>query len=116
MQYRGIRFERYAENKDWGLNISDYDLVYTGDWDSIPGETVQGKLERIYTDLNTGAKPEGYTGCSLSMRDVIALPDGTAYYVDIGGFAEMTEFYKAKPEHSEAIDKALSSAEQEYTP
>lgn len=93
-QYRGIRFERYAENKDQGLNISDYDLVYTGDWDAVPGETVQGKLERIYSDLNTGAKPEGFTGRSLSMSDVITVPDGTAYYVDRGGFAEMAEFSK----------------------
>ena len=91
-EYHGIRFEPYADNKDKGLNIGDYDMVYEGDWNAVPGDSVQAKLERIYFDLSSGAKPYGFTGHSVAVSDVIATPDGTAFYVDKAGFAEMPEF------------------------
>jgi hypothetical protein len=74
-EYHGIRFEPYAENQNKGLNISDFDQIYEGNWDTVPGDSVQAKLERIFFDLSSGAKPYGFTGHSVAVSDVIAAPD-----------------------------------------
>ena len=91
-EYHGIRFDPYADNQKIGLNIADYDLVYEGDWNAVPGDSVQAKLERVFFDLSSGVKPYGFTGHSVAVSDVITLPDDSAYYVDRGGFTEMPEF------------------------
>ena len=57
-------------------------------------------LENLYVRFNGDEKPEGYTGHSLSVSDVVALKhDGAVsyHYCDSVGFRELPDF--AKPEN-----------------
>lgn len=97
--YHGIRFFGKAENEQFGvhLNHEDYTQVYEGRLADYPA---QGMLEAIYFRMNNSEKPEGYTGHSLSVSDVIVISiDGkeTAYYCDPFGFTEMPEYFLDKP-------------------
>lgn len=100
-KYHGIRFEGFEENKNNNLTVQDYDLVYTGDWESVPGNSSEEKMECIYKIFNEH-RPDDFTGHSLSVSDVVAIgydgvPDSlTAHYVDTLGFTEMQEFFKEK--------------------
>ena len=54
-------------------------------------------LEDLYSQFNADEKPEGYTGHSLSVSDVIALKNGGAvsyHYCDSVGFRELPDFIK----------------------
>lgn len=123
-QYHGIRFESLEMNRDAGLNYEDYDLVYEGNWDEISGSTLQGKLDQIYASLNVGETPEGFTGHSLSVSDVIVTPEQTAHYVDPMGFAEMPDFFAAKKrdtyitqfEDAASAERAANSINAEALP
>lgn len=106
-QYHGIRFESLADNANANLNRDDYDFVYEGNWSEIAGSTTKAKLENLYQALNSGEKPTGYSGHSLSVSDVIAVPENgetVAYYVDKAGFAEMPGFYQEKQQTTEITD------------
>ncbi len=62
-----------------------YDKVYEGEVEEF--ETAEDCLNHLYSKFQ-GLKPEGYTGHSLSVSDVIVL-EGSAYYVDSLGFEEI---------------------------
>lgn len=89
-EQHNYRFASYEILTKLGLSIDshNYDLVYTGTMDD---ETT---LEDIYTKFNL-YHPEGYTGHSLSVSDIVVLAyDGkeAAYYCDSIGFKEVPEF------------------------
>lgn len=80
--------------RKYGLEVSgqDYSLVYSGM--AEPGET----LDSLYEKFNL-FRPEGFTGHSLSVSDVIVWDNGRekkAYYVDSYGFKELPEFIKQR--------------------
>lgn len=92
---RDIRFEPYNKLLAAGLVIdpANYDKTYSAPLDNSM------TLDKIYFAFNTD-RPEGFTGHSLSMSDVIVLnKDGkeTAFYVDSKGFQEVPEFVKPAP-------------------
>ena len=54
-------------------------------------------LENLYSQFNADEKPEGFTGHSLSVSDVIALKNDGAvsyHYCDSVGFRELPDFIK----------------------
>lgn len=63
-----------------GINREDYKVVFDG-------EMAVSNLEAIYMLLNT-SRPEGYTGHSLSVSDIVVTPKGT-FYCDSFGFTEI---------------------------
>lgn len=63
-----------------GLDQSVYKVVFAGE---LPVE----HLEEIYMLLNT-VRPDGYSGHSLSVSDVVTL-EGKSYFVDSYGFKEI---------------------------
>lgn len=91
-EYHGVRFESFEANKDKKLSMSDYELVYTGDWNEISGNSVEDKLNQIYDKFNLDI-PDDFKGHSLSVSDVITVGDA-AHYVDDMGFTEMPDFFK----------------------
>lgn len=68
-----------------------YDMVFDGD---LPAQC----LEDIFVLCNRDVRPEGFTGHSLSVSDVIAVEDGNrivppgAYYCDNWGWSKLQEF------------------------
>ncbi len=66
------------------LDSDLYKKVYEGE---VEDEGVEATLDTLFVKFQ-GRKPEGYTGHSLSVSDVIVL-DGTAYYVDGYGFEKI---------------------------
>ncbi|MBP0986662.1 MAG: hypothetical protein J6S92_00025, partial [Oscillospiraceae bacterium] len=98
-QYHGIRFQSLVENRDANLRVTDYDLVYTGNWNRIEGRTVRDKLENIYALFNSDQLPKNFKGHSLSMSDMVTVTENgqeAAYYVDSFGFADYPDFRKPK--------------------
>lgn len=69
------------------LDSDLYEKVYEGQTEVGEDEEAIVTLEYLYMKFQ-GRKPEGYTGHSLSVSDVVVL-DGTAYYVDNYGFEEI---------------------------
>ena len=69
------------------LDSDLYEKVYEGQTEVGENEEAIVTLEYLYMKFQ-GAKPEGYTGHSLSVSDVVVL-DGTAYYVDDYGFEKI---------------------------
>lgn len=69
------------------LDSDLYQKVYEGQTEVGEDEEAIVTLESLYMKFQ-GRKPEGYTGHSLSVSDVVVL-DGTAYYVDNYGFEEI---------------------------
>ena len=63
-----------------GVNSNDYNVVFDG-------ELPVSNLEAIYMLLNT-SRPEGYTGHSLSVSDIVVTEEG-AFYCDSFGFTEI---------------------------
>lgn len=49
------------------------------------------QLEYLFQKFNTGSRPDGYTGVSMSVSDVVVL-DKTPYFVDSIGFRELRNF------------------------
>ena len=69
------------------LDSDLYQKVYEGQTAIGEDEDDNVTLESLYMKFQ-GRKPEGYTGHSLSVSDVVVL-DGTAYYVDSYGFEKI---------------------------
>ena len=69
------------------LDSDMYDKVYEGEVETNENEAYYVTLESLYMKFQ-GRKPEGYTGHSLSVSDVVVL-EGTAYYVDNYGFQKI---------------------------
>lgn len=83
-----MKFIGYDELEKRGFgkpDIKNYRVVYDGNIGT-------NDLEEIYTILNQDNKPEGFTGYSLSVSDIIELydEDGSEFqYVDKIGFVEV---------------------------
>ncbi len=118
-KYHGIRFFSKEFNGNHGvqLNHDDYTQVYEGNLSEYPADRM---LESIYERMNIGAKPDGYTGHSLSMSDVIVTNiDGEekAYYCDDVGFTEMLEFFREKEiiaEKSHIVEEFRAETEKHF--
>lgn len=104
-KYHGIRFEPYHMIEAIGINLNktDYDLVYEGKISEIKGNSVDEKLENIYSKFNRyETMPETFTGHSLSISDVVEIGN-MAYYVDDIGFKKLSSFLDNQ-EQDEALD------------
>lgn len=93
-RYRDIRFTSYAHLEIMGQlpDSFNYEKVYSGSLDDIPGNN---KLEDIYRIFNTN-HPEDFTGHSLSISDVVVIENEngkTAYYVDDIGYKDITDVF-----------------------
>ena len=80
---------------------ANYAPVYTGNPNpetDLSDETSRMlALEDLYSQFNADEKPEGFTGHSLSVSDVIALKNDGAvsyHYCDSVGFRELPDFIK----------------------
>jgi hypothetical protein len=90
-----LRFRSYDEiqNICGEPSIKNYDAVYDGELDT-------NDLEAIYSKFNID-HPEGFTGHSLSISDVVEIYDDSGrgfHYVDRIGFKEI-EFGSNEQEH-----------------
>ena len=117
-QYHYHRFESLESNKDAGLSVADYDLVYTGDWSGVTGDSVQQRLDSLFQRFNVD-HPADFHGHSVSVSDVIVVTENgskTAYYVDSAGFAEMPDFFMQKKESMQtAPDTILQIPEMDIS-
>lgn len=67
------------------FNRSLYRCVFEGD---LPSGDEKGSLDTIFFLLNA-SRPDGYTGRSLSVSDLVEFPDsGRTYYCDDYGWAD----------------------------
>ncbi|MBQ3816393.1 MAG: DUF4316 domain-containing protein [Clostridia bacterium] len=103
-----LREDSPAELKFMGLSRlqtppdkANYAPVYVGnlkpETDLSDGMSRMLALEDLFLRFNADEKPEGYTGQSLSVSDVVALKhDGTVsyHYCDSIGFRELPDFAK----------------------
>ena len=104
-KYHGIRFEPYHMIEAIGINLNktDYDLVYEGKISEIKGNSIDEKLENIYSKFNRyETMPETFMGHSLSISDVVEIGN-MAYYVDNIGFKKLSSFLDNQ-EQDEALD------------
>lgn len=91
---KNLMFVPYAQLKD-EPNCASYKKVYTGDIDELKCEQNQ-VLDKLFEKFNMNI-PDGFTGHSLSVSDVVVLDIGgkkKAYYVDSIGFKELKSFFK----------------------
>ena len=92
-----LRYHRFTDyetlHKEGNtVDFDNYELKYT---DKLHDGTT---LEDIYTRFNT-ARPEDFTGHSLSVSDVIVIHDGetaAAYYIDDVDYKKVPEFLQAE--------------------
>jgi len=92
------RFESYARLQNQGKepDVDHYEVVYHGSLPQSPvtPEAVMAQLEALYVQFNT-ARPEDFTGHSLSVSDIVAFKVGgvvSCHYVDSIGFQELENF------------------------
>ncbi len=92
------RFESYSSLQRQGKepDVDHYEVVYHGTLPQSPvtPEAVMAQLEALYVQFNM-ARPEDFTGHSLSVSDIVALRvDGvvSCHYVDSIGFQELEGF------------------------
>lgn len=87
----------FVTSHDMKVNAAHYGYVHGGRL--FGGET----LESLYETFNLN-HPEGYTGHSLSVSDVVVLQKegkATAYYVDSFGFQELPDFVQERLHEAE---------------
>jgi len=86
-EYRDKRFTDYNSLSASPV-LEDYDLVYSGSM----SELGISNLEEIYVKFNLN-HPEGFTGHSLSVSDIVVLHNegDKYYYVDSVGYKDVTE-------------------------
>ena len=97
-EQRDYRFNSMEHLESNGLDVvrGNYELVYTAPFDERI-EFLSNRypvLNRIYEDFNIN-HPEGFTGHSLSVSDVVLLKynnDLSSHYVDSAGFVELAGF------------------------
>jgi hypothetical protein len=104
----GLRKHRFAnmrEHEHDGLKVerANYNLVHVG---QMTDSDILYNLNKIYSDFN-GDHPEGYTGRSVSVSDVIVLQwkgGVSAHFVDGIGLKKLVEFTgkESKPEVARA--------------
>lgn len=92
---RYIRFENIASLTKRGLkpDFSKYEQVYEAPLSEVEkvSDSRSEQLEYLFQKFNTGSRPDGYTGVSMSVSDVVVL-DKTPYFVDSIGFKELRNF------------------------
>ena len=95
---RPVAFADYDEASKYSLTQSRYEKK----WEATAGKD-EATLEDIYYKFNV-SRPDGFTGHSLSVSDVIVINDGQtkrAFYCDKVGFKEMHGFIrKQRQEHT----------------
>lgn len=96
-EYRNLRFQPFDEVSDV-ISQDDYKLVYEGSLNTTKNDTIDSKLEGLFSKFNTDL-PADFKGHSLSMSDVITI-DEKAYYVDRFGFKEVETFFDKNPEYT----------------
>ena len=77
-----LSFMDYEFAHKHGLEPELYDLVFDGNLEAI-------RLDDIYTIMNIGKKPDGYTGRSLSVSDIVEVVgrrESKFYYCDAFGW------------------------------
>lgn len=89
-QIRETHRNRYMSyeyaNAHGGVNLRDYERVYTGTISSV--DTTE-TLERLYAVFNRPDLPAGYAGRSLSVSDIVVLEDAGAYFCDSIGWRKL---------------------------
>lgn len=82
-----VHFENYERTIEWAGKVdpSIYQKVWEGEYDSSVYGNDFAFLDELFFALNVGEKPEGYTGTSMSVSDVVVLGE-EAYFVDSVGF------------------------------
>lgn len=70
------------------FSFDDYKKVWEGKSDSNDEDF--DILEDLFAELNMGMKPDGYSGHSLSVSDIVRIND-KYYYCDNFGWKEITE-------------------------
>lgn len=68
-----------------GVNVLDYEPVYTGE---ITGADLNTILEKIYTIFNTSL-PADYRGRSLSVSDLVAIGTTGTFFCDSIGWKQI---------------------------
>lgn len=68
------------------VNSKNYEKVWDGEIDDV-----ENPLDKIYENLGQ-TLPKGFYGHTPSISDVIALEDGTSYYIDQIGFKLLDDF------------------------
>ena len=95
----------FITSHDMAVDAADYRFVYGGRL------TEQDTLDSLYEKFNVG-HPEGYTGHSLSMSDVVVLQrngEAKAYYVDRLGFTDLPDFIPQRLHEAEMNRKREDS-------
>lgn len=85
VRMRYISYDDLIEKGFGEPDIANYQVVYDGNIGT-------NNLAEIYDIFNHDALPEGYTGYSMSMSDIIELYDDSGsefYYVDSRGFMKL---------------------------
>lgn len=75
-------FMDYNYAKDHGLDIDDYDIVYSGEIEA--GRYIEDTLENLFYIFNC-KHPVDFRGHSLSVSDIIKI-GGEYWYTDTCGF------------------------------
>lgn len=86
-----IRFAPFYELEEesllFNIHQGNYDLVWRGYIAGQDEMDIMDILENLFFQFNV-SRPEGFTGHSMSVSDVIVLND-KPYYVDSFGFREL---------------------------
>jgi hypothetical protein len=77
----------FAKENNLVLSLDNYNFIWEGEFEVLSDKVVYSYLDYIYMKFQ-GAKPEGYTGHSLSTSDVVEL-DGKFYYCDSFGWKQL---------------------------
>ena len=99
-ELRDYRFEGLERLQNAGLEVEheNYDFIYTASLTDFNGN-VNSILNQIYEQFNIN-HPNGFTGHSLSVSDIIALKINdvvSSHYVDSFGFQELPQFLEPSP-------------------
>ena len=80
----------FVKEHDIMPKLSDYKKVWEGETEDTGTE-----LDDLFQKFNIGKRPEGYTGHSLSVSDVVKM-DGKYYYCDSYGWEQIALTVKQK--------------------
>lgn len=111
----GIKFSGLEELEKYGLRdkltLDIYKKVYEGE---VEESRTSRQLETIYTLLQ-GKKPEGYTGHSVSVSDIV-LMNGVYYYCDRYGWKaiEISGTPSTEDQEEAAADPLADMAIDDY--
>lgn len=67
--------------------IGDYKIVYSYNTIAVE-DSIEDLLENIFLQFNSGRKPEGYNGHSLSVSDIVEV-DNNLYICDNVGWKQI---------------------------